>query len=94
MPLAAREIDCPRAKSAMTPCAARDGQLACDDGGACVGCGQHPADLLTDLVPRYVEARDVLRQAQEAISAHLATAHSEDAGATQPAPPAELEEQG
>lgn len=48
-------IDCPRAKSDMTPCVARDGKIACADNGVCVGCGEHPADLLSDLVPKYVE---------------------------------------
>jgi hypothetical protein len=43
-------IGCPRAKSDMTPCVARDGRLACADDGACVGCGADPAVLLTDLV--------------------------------------------
>jgi hypothetical protein len=43
-------IGCPRAKTDMTPCVARDGRLAADDGGECVGCGEHPADLLTALV--------------------------------------------
>lgn len=31
-------IDCPRAKSWMTPCIARDGHLAVADDGKCVGC--------------------------------------------------------
>lgn len=52
------EIDCPRAKTWMTPCVARDGQHACADDGVCVGCGEHPADLLRDLVRRYVERPD------------------------------------
>jgi hypothetical protein len=43
-------IRCPRAKSDMTPCAARDGDLACLDTGACVGCERHPANLLKELV--------------------------------------------
>jgi hypothetical protein len=48
-------IDCPRAKSWMTPCVARDGQFAAADDSVCVGCGEHPADLLRDLVRRHVE---------------------------------------
>jgi hypothetical protein len=32
------EIDCPRAKSWMTPCMARDGHTALADDGRCVGC--------------------------------------------------------
>lgn len=31
-------IDCPRAKTWMTPCIARDGHLALADDGKCVGC--------------------------------------------------------
>ncbi len=44
-------VGCPRARSDMTPCVARDGILACgDDDGVCVGCGAHPAQLLRELV--------------------------------------------
>lgn len=43
-------VGCPRAKSDMTPCVARDGKLACADDGVCVACGAHPADLLKELV--------------------------------------------
>jgi hypothetical protein len=43
-------VGCPRAKSDMTPCVARDGHTAQDDDGVCVGCGENPADLLTALV--------------------------------------------
>lgn len=43
-------IGCPRAKSYMTPCVARDGKLACLDTGECVGCEKHPANLLKELV--------------------------------------------
>jgi len=42
-------VGCPRAKSDMTPCAARDGNLALG-GGTCVGCGADPATLLRLLV--------------------------------------------
>jgi hypothetical protein len=55
------EIDCPRAKTWMTPCVARDGQNACADDGLCVGCGAHPADLLTDLLPRYLDLKEAAR---------------------------------
>jgi hypothetical protein len=51
-------IDCPRAQSEWTPCAARDGSCACADDGACVGCGAHPADLLRDLVLKYIALKD------------------------------------
>lgn len=43
-------IGCPRAISDMTPCVARDGQLACADDGVCVGCGAHPGDLLEEAI--------------------------------------------
>lgn len=45
-----RQVACPRAKSDMTPCVARDGQSACVDSGGCVGCLRYPAELLKDLV--------------------------------------------
>lgn len=47
-------VGCPRAKSDMTPCVARDGATAADDNGECVGCGHHAADLLTELVHELV----------------------------------------
>jgi len=47
-------VGCPRAKSDMTPCAARDGNTA-TDGEVCIGCSQHPADLLRDLVREVTE---------------------------------------
>lgn len=52
-------IDCPRAKSDMTPCIARDGHLALSDPpkAVCVGCGATPRDLLVDLAERYTPAR-------------------------------------
>jgi hypothetical protein len=43
-------IGCPRSKSDMTPCVARDGQLAQADDGVCVGCGENAAELLKHLV--------------------------------------------
>jgi len=41
-------VGCPRAKSDMTPCAARDGRLACSDEpeALCVGCGASPSAAL------------------------------------------------
>jgi hypothetical protein len=55
------EVDCPRAKTWMTPCVARDGQTAIDDPHAttpvCVGCGAEPRALLLDLSERYEPAR-------------------------------------
>jgi hypothetical protein len=43
-------VGCPRAKTDMTPCVARDAGTAVDEDGNCVGCGQHPAELLRLLV--------------------------------------------
>lgn len=37
---------CPRERSAMTPCVARDGELATSDDGVCVGCELTVTDLL------------------------------------------------
>lgn len=44
------KVGCPRAQLDMTPCVARDGKLAVANDGCCVGCGQHPADLLKEAV--------------------------------------------
>lgn len=49
-------IECPRERSAMTPCIARDSDLALADDGVCVGCGITPADALADLGTRYPPA--------------------------------------
>lgn len=55
------DVDCPRAKTWMTPCIARDGATALDDPHAiqpeCVGCGADPRELLFDLGERYEPAR-------------------------------------
>ena len=45
-----KHVGCPRAHSDLTPCVARDGQMALADDGVCVGCGDWPADLLRALV--------------------------------------------
>jgi hypothetical protein len=55
-----RDVDCPRARSNMTPCIARDGGNALANEGVCVGCGAAPVALLTDLAQRYEPARTVL----------------------------------
>jgi hypothetical protein len=39
-------LDCPRAKSDMTPCVARDGCLAMYDNGDCLGCNENILTLL------------------------------------------------
>ena len=53
------KIDCPRKKSAMTPCVANDGHIATvkDSSGRdiCLGCEKIVADLFKDLVAKYVE---------------------------------------
>jgi hypothetical protein len=54
------DISCPRAKTDMTPCIARDGDTALADDRACVGCGTSPTYLLTQLALRYEPARLVL----------------------------------
>jgi hypothetical protein len=46
-------IDCPRARTPMTPCVARDGRLAVADAGECVGCGADPTLLLVELGDRW-----------------------------------------
>ena len=50
-------IGCPRAKSDMTPCVARDGDICLSDppDPVCVGCGAKPADLLQELVKAVVD---------------------------------------
>jgi hypothetical protein len=43
-------IGCPRARTDMTPCVARDGAVAVADNRLCVGCAADPANLLRNLV--------------------------------------------
>jgi hypothetical protein len=43
-------VGCPRQRSDMTPCVARDGALAQADGSMCVGCDRQPVTLLQELV--------------------------------------------
>lgn len=40
------ELACPREKSFMTPCVARDGDCAMTDDGKCVGCSADVLGLL------------------------------------------------
>lgn len=56
-------VGCPRAKSDMTPCIARDGALALADDGVCVGCGGEPRPLLIELADAYRPAADDLHLA-------------------------------
>jgi hypothetical protein len=44
-----QHVGCPRAKSDMTPCIARDGSVCIADDRTCVGCGAKPHDLLREL---------------------------------------------
>lgn len=46
------EVKCPREKTFMTPCVARDGKLAVADEGVCVACGEVPSELLAELKAR------------------------------------------
>jgi hypothetical protein len=50
------QVSCPRERTFMTPCIARDGSLALADDKTCVGCGVDPADELTSLAKRYPPA--------------------------------------
>jgi hypothetical protein len=56
-----QHVGCPRAKSDMTPCIARDGKLALAgvpaDGLVCVGCGHDPHPLLVELGEAYPPAK-------------------------------------
>jgi hypothetical protein len=42
-------VGCPRARTDMTPCVARDGAPALYDEGLCVGCSADPRELLLKL---------------------------------------------
>lgn len=46
---APEHVGCPRAKSDMTPCVARDGASA-EQASQCVGCQATTAELLRELV--------------------------------------------
>jgi hypothetical protein len=56
-----QHIGCPWAKSDMTPCIARDGNIALTDPGpwapACVGCGHTVTFLVADLASEHPSAR-------------------------------------
>lgn len=68
------QVGCPRARSDMTPCIARDGAI-CLAGetpkanGVCVGCGADPRALLHDLDP---VANRALRAAPPSVRAREA----------------------
>lgn len=64
-----QDLQCPREKSATTPCAARDGRTAVCEGsegiGLCVGC-EHPiVDLVHTEVKHWKEKQIEQRQSQE-----------------------------
>ena len=55
-------VGCPRAKSDMTPCIARDGHTAlADDRQTCVGCGATTPKLLRELRDSGAELSDEIR---------------------------------
>ena len=56
-----QHVGCPRAKSDMTPCIARDGHTALSDPplSVCVGCGSFPDRLLAELEEAYEPARRI-----------------------------------
>lgn len=52
-------VGCPRAKTDMTPCIARDGSVClASDPEVCVGCGASPGRLLRELAEVYPPARE------------------------------------
>jgi hypothetical protein len=70
-------VGCPRAKSDMTPCIARDGGLASADGSTaeCVGCGAKPSELLKEFgetghgVPAADKLKELVWSATENLAA-------------------------
>jgi hypothetical protein len=60
-------VGCPRAKSDMTPCIARDGHLAMagDPPTDCVGCRADPGTLLAELAADFPVARVYLPDPDE-----------------------------
>ena len=60
------DIVCPRERTYMTPCIARDGALALDDGddsslARCVGCDITPRRALEGLAKHYPPAKAALQ---------------------------------
>jgi hypothetical protein len=58
-----KHVGCPRAKTDMSPCIARDGHLALagDPPAGCVCCGQEPGALLRQLAAVWAPARHRLQ---------------------------------
>ena len=56
-------VGCPRARTDMTPCIARDGASALDDSGECVGCGAQPETLLIEIHAEQTDAGKPKNQA-------------------------------
>lgn len=64
--LSPRELVCPREQSEMTPCVARDGNLAAADDGHCIGCGVYLEALVRkELALHSPEEQDPLTQKYE-----------------------------
>ena len=53
-------VGCPRARSDMSPCVARDGRRALDADEVCVHCASSPEDLADELAEAYGPARELL----------------------------------
>lgn len=49
------ELVCPREKSDMTPCVARDGDCAMTEDGKCAGCGADVAELLVEEMKKHLK---------------------------------------
>jgi hypothetical protein len=58
-------VGCPFARSDMSPCVARDGQLALDVEDLCAGCGNTPEYLIGDLAADYRPAEVLAAEAGE-----------------------------
>jgi hypothetical protein len=64
-------VGCPWARSDMSPCVARDGQLALSGGGSqvCAGCANTPEYLIEDLAGYYEPARQLQAAAGDPLRA-------------------------
>lgn len=54
--VSSKDLECPREKSDMTPCLARDGWTAMLNGGRCVGCEEHVHYLTKTELEKHGEA--------------------------------------
>ena len=48
-----KELECPREKSDMTPCVARDGDVAMTEDGKCIGCGDDIQELINEEMKKF-----------------------------------------